>query len=175
MEIFEKLRLIKSFVFDVDGVLTDNTVHVWENGDQTRTMNVRDGFALKRAIDCGYKVCIITGGNSKGVISRLNGLGITDIYSKVSDKVGAMATYMESKELNHSEILYMGDDIMDLTVMKATGVAAAPSDAVSEILDIAHIISTKEGGKGCARDVIEQTMKLQGTWTMKHEGEVSGV
>ena len=77
--------------------------------------------------------------------------------------------------INHSEILYMGDDIMDLTVMKATGVAAAPSDAVSEILDIAHIISTKEGGKGCAREVIEQTMKLQGTWTMKHEGEVSGV
>jgi 3-deoxy-D-manno-octulosonate 8-phosphate phosphatase (KDO 8-P phosphatase) len=175
MEIFDKLRAIKAFVFDVDGVLTDNTVHVWENGDQTRTMNIRDGFALKRAVDSGYKVCIITGGGSKGVISRLNGLGITDIFSKVSNKVESMASYMEANSLDKEEILYMGDDIMDLTVMNSAGVAVAPFDAVPEILDIAHIISTKEGGRGCVREIIEQTMKLQNTWAGIHEGEVTGV
>lgn len=175
MEIFDSLRAIKAFVFDVDGVMTDSMVHVWENGDLTRTMNTRDGFALKRAVDIGYRVGVITGGRSKGVVIRLNALGVMDVYSSVSDKDSALKQFIELYDLNRNEIMYMGDDIMDLTVMKSVGIPAAPADAIPEILAISKFISTKDGGKGCVREIIEQTMKLQNTWEMAHEGEVPGV
>jgi 3-deoxy-D-manno-octulosonate 8-phosphate phosphatase (KDO 8-P phosphatase) len=90
MELLDRMKKIKAFVFDVDGVMTDSLVYLWENGDQTRTMNVRDGFALRRAVDSGYIVGVITGGRSNGVVIRLNGLGIKDIYSGVIRKQVAL-------------------------------------------------------------------------------------
>lgn len=175
MELYENLRSVKAFVFDVDGVMTDSLVHVWENGDLTRTMNTRDGFALKRAIDNGYKVGVITGGKSQGVISRLHALGVMDVYSSVTNKVSTLQVFIDKYNLSYAEVIYMGDDIMDLTVMNLVGIPAAPADAIPEILNISKFISTKEGGRGCVREIIEQTMKLQNTWAMAHEGEVPGV
>jgi len=175
MELFDLLRRVKAFVFDVDGVLTDSLVHVWENGDQTRTMNVRDGFALKRAVDSGYRLAIITGGNSQGVLKRLNGLGITDVFLQVKNKVNSLQEFMDKYDLTPDQIAYMGDDIIDFSVMKMVGLPAAPSDAIPEILAISKFISTLKGGSGCARDLIEQTMKLQNTWSMAHDGEQPGV
>lgn len=175
MELFDRMNRIKAFALDVDGVLTDSLVHVWENGDQTRTMNVRDGFALKRAVDNGYQVVIITGGNSQGVVKRLNGLGITDIFLSVKNKVSALQTFAAKNNLSLEEIAYMGDDVIDHSVMQMVGLSSAPADAIPEILAISKFISSKDGGRGCVRDLIEQTMKIQGTWALSHEGEKPGV
>lgn len=173
--IFDRLRLVRAFVFDVDGVLTDGRVHVWENGDQTRTMNVRDGFAIKRALNAGYQIGIITGGGSLGVESRLRGLGVRFIYSKINDKIAALNDFMDKNKLIRADILYMGDDIIDLPAMRLAGVVAAPENSVIEVLKEADYISPYQGGAGCVRDIIETTMKLQSTWKDLDESESFGV
>lgn len=175
MELLDRMKKIKAFVFDVDGVMTDSLVHLWENGDQTRTMNVRDGFALRRAVDSGYIVGVITGGRSNGVVIRLNGLGIKDIYSGVIRKQVAMDEFKTNHQLSDQEIMYMGDDLIDIPVMRKVGLAAAPQDAVIEVLQIAQFVSNFKGGRGCVRDIIETVMKLQGTWHEFHEDEKFGV
>ncbi|MCO6461626.1 MAG: HAD hydrolase-like protein [Saprospiraceae bacterium] len=175
MTLLDGMHHIKAFIFDVDGVMTDSLVHLWENGDQTRTMNVRDGFALRRAVSNGYKIGIITGGRSKGVSARLNLLGIEDIYSGVLFKMDAYDQFVLKHKLKDKEILYMGDDLIDIPVMKRVGVAAAPRDAVVEVLEIARFVSGYDGGRGCVRDVIEKVMKIQGCWEEFNEGEKFGV
>lgn len=175
MELFDRMNKIKAFVFDVDGVMTDSLIHLSENGDQTRTMNVRDGFALRRAVDSGYVVGVITGGRSEGVVLRLKGLGIEDIYSGVTLKHLAFDEFKSKNQLSDQEIMYMGDDLIDIPVMKKAGLAAAPQDAVTEVLQIAQYVSNYQGGRGCVRDIIEKVMKLHGTWLEFHEGEHLGV
>jgi len=175
MELLDRMKKIKAFVFDVDGVMTDSLVHLWENGDQTRTMNVRDGFALRRAVDSGYIVGVITGGRSNGVVIRLNGLGIKDIYSGVIRKQVALDEFKTNHQLSDQEIMYMGDDLIDIPVMRKVGLAAAPQDAVIEVLQIAQFVSNFKGGRGCVRDIIEAVMILQGTWHEFHEDEKFGV
>jgi 3-deoxy-D-manno-octulosonate 8-phosphate phosphatase (KDO 8-P phosphatase) len=127
-------------------------------------MNVKDGYALKTAIDAGYRVAIISGGNNEGVRTRLNGLGIDDVYLKTHNKLEKFNEYCQLYDLKAENILYMGDDIPDAEVMRVVGLACAPQDADSEIQRIAHYISHKKGGKGCARDVIEQVLRVQGKW-----------
>ena len=175
MELLDRMKKIKAFVFDVDGVMTDSLVYLWENGDQTRTMNVRDGFALRRAVDSGYIVGVITGGRSNGVVIRLNGLGIKDIYSGVIRKQVALDEFKTNHQLSDQEIMYMGDDLIDIPVMRKVGLATAPQDAVIEVLQIAQFVSNFQGGRGCVRDIIEAVMKLQGTWHEFHEDEKFGV
>lgn len=175
MDLFERMRRVRAFVFDVDGVMTDSLIHIWENGDLTRTMNTRDGFALRRAVDKGYHVGVITGGSSRGVVMRLNGLGVTDVQSGVRDKVEALDRFTSLHDLALGEVMYMGDDLIDKTVMMASGLAAAPRDAVPEILEISHYVSGRDGGRGCVRDIIEKVMKVQGSWDPVHDGEKPGV
>jgi 3-deoxy-D-manno-octulosonate 8-phosphate phosphatase (KDO 8-P phosphatase) len=175
MELLDRMKKIKAFVFDVDGVMTDSLVYLWENGDQTRTMNVRDGFALRRAVDSGYIVGVITGGRSNGVVIRLNGLGIKDIYSGVIRKQVALDGFKTKHQLSDQEIMYMGDDLIDIPVMRKVGLATAPQDAVIEVLQIAQFVSNFQGGRGCVRDIIETVMKLQGTWHEFYEDEKFGV
>lgn len=155
---------IKTFIFDVDGVLTNNHLLILEDGSLLRQMFAPDGLALKLALDAGYKIAIITGGKSEGVIKRLNNLGIFDIYSGIDKKINAYYDLLTKYHLNSNEILYMGDDIIDYEVMQKVGLAACPSDANFEIQQISKYISKLEGGKGCVRDVIEKTMRLQNTW-----------
>ncbi len=159
----ERLKDIKAFVFDVDGVFSENIV-LHTNGDLMRYMNVKDGFAVKTAVDKGFIVAIITGGNSDSVKSRFNGLGVTDIYLKSHDKMDDFNDFYLKYGLKPEQILYMGDDIPDYEPMKASGLATCPADAVEEILNISHYVSDKEGGKGCVRDVIEQVMRAQSVW-----------
>lgn len=175
MELFDRMRAIKAFVFDVDGVMTDSRVHVWENGDQTRTMNTRDGFALKRAILKGYQVGVITGGKSKGVTSRLNGLGVLDVFSGISDKLAALEHFRERYGLSYDQIMYMGDDLIDASVMKCVGLPSAPRDAVPAILGISSFISSRDGGDGCVREIIEKVMTLQGVWDLEVGNEQPGI
>jgi 3-deoxy-D-manno-octulosonate 8-phosphate phosphatase (KDO 8-P phosphatase) len=160
----EKLKAITTFFFDVDGVLTDGTVLLLPGGEQARRMNIKDGYALQLAIKQGYKICIITGGKSELVKERLKGLGITDVYLNVQDKVEAFEDFLFSNHLNREETLYMGDDMPDWEVMQKVNVATCPNDSAPEIKKISHYISPFNGGQGCVRDIIEQVLKVQGKW-----------
>ncbi|BDB57316.1 KdsC family phosphatase [Flavobacterium ammonificans] len=167
----EIMNDIKTFVFDVDGVLTDGSVFVSNEGEMLRTMNIRDGYALKSAIDCGYNVCIISGGSNEGVRVRLRNLGITDIHLGTPDKVATFDEYMDIYNIKPEQVLYMGDDIPDYHVMKLVGLPTCPQDACPEIKSISKYISHKNGGKGAVRDVIEQVMKVQGKWMGNFDGK----
>ncbi len=159
----ERLKDIKAFVFDVDGVFSQDMV-LHTDGELTRHMNVKDGFAVKTAVDKGFIVAIITGGNSESVKQRFRGLGVTDIYLNSQNKLDDYEDFYMKYNLKSEQILYMGDDIPDYEVMKISGLATCPADAVEEIQGIAHYISDKEGGKGCIRDVIEQVLRAQRKW-----------
>lgn len=160
----EYLEHITTFIFDVDGVLTDGTVSVTTKGKLLRKMNVKDGYALKTAVDRGYNVCIISGGSNKGVQLRLSGLGIKDIFLGSQNKIEQLNSYFLKYSIKAENALYMGDDIPDYPVMKIVGLPCCPQDAVPEIKGISKYVSHKKGGKGAARDVIEQVMKVQGKW-----------
>ncbi len=160
----EYLHDINTFIFDVDGVLTDGNVIVTTDGSLLRRMNIKDGYALKTAVDNGYHVCIISGGSNEGVRSRLRGLGVTNIYLGVSDKIEQLEEFLDVYDIDPKNVLYMGDDIPDLFVMQKVGLPCCPQDAAPEIKSISKYVSHKNGGKGAARDVIEQVMKVQGKW-----------
>ncbi len=160
----EYLEQINTFIFDVDGVLTDGTVTVTTSGDMLRTMNIKDGYALKTAVDQGFNVCIISGGSNEGVRIRLKGLGITDIFLGAHNKTEQLDDYLKTHKVSLDQVLYMGDDIPDHPVMQRVGLPCCPQDAVAEIKEISKYISHKNGGKGAVRDVIEQVLKVQGKW-----------
>ncbi len=168
----EILADIRCFVLDIDGVLTDGSLHVAENGELLRIMNVRDGYAMKAAIDAGFEIAIISGGKNEGVRKRLQLLGITNIYMGVQDKVECLDEFCDIYQIPMSQILYMGDDIPDYEVMKKVALAACPQDAAPEIKSVSHYISHVKGGRGAVRDVIEQTMKEQGKWQQFLNGQI---
>lgn len=173
MNELERFDPITTFIFDVDGVLTNSQLLVLENGKLLRQMNVRDGYAIKRAIDMGYKVAIITGGKSEGVVKRLQGLGVVDIYYGIRDKVEAYREfmYLYDEEVTDENVLYMGDDVPDYDVMRLVGFPTCPKDACPEILSIASYVSHANGGGGAVRDVIERTLRLKGHWLPSGEDE----
>lgn len=160
----EFLNQVKTFIFDVDGVLTDGSVQISTSGELLRTMDIKDGFAMKYARQQGYTICIISGGKNEGVRLRLRDLGITDIYLGCADKVEQMEEFFDIYDIAPQEVLYMGDDLPDLYPMRLIGLPCCPQDAAPEIKDISKYISHRKGGKGCVRDVIEQVLKVQGKW-----------
>lgn len=164
VHLFDKLRAVRAFVFDVDGILTNNEVLVTEAGELLRTMNVRDGQAIKWAIRAGYPVGIITGGRSEGVKKRLTDLGVEEYYSGIGEKLPAFQSFLQRTVKKALEVCYMGDDLPDLPVLRKVVLSACPADAVPEVLGICDYISPLSGGAGCARDLIEKVMKLQGKW-----------
>lgn len=164
IHLFDKFSAVKSFVFDIDGVFTDNTVLVMENGELLRTMNVRDGFALKRATQAGYKVAIITGGRSQGVALRMQSLGVSHVFSGIQDKLTIFEDYCARESIDPAQVLYMGDDMADIPVMRRVGLPVCPSDSIPEVIKISAYVSPLAGGKGCVRDVLEKVLKLQGKW-----------
>ena len=167
----EIMNDITTFIFDVDGVLTDGSVFVNNDGEMLRTMNIRDGYALKAAVESGYNVCIISGGSNEGVRVRLRNLGITNIHLGTPDKVETFDQYIDLHQIKQEQILYMGDDIPDYHVMKLVALPTCPQDACPEIKGISKYISHKNGGKGAVRDVIEQVMKVQGKWMESFDGK----
>lgn len=166
MEISYKQLLpqISTLIFDVDGVLTNGMVTIMPDGELVRHMNIKDGYALKTAVDKGFNVCIISGGKNEGVRMRLANLGIKDIFLGAHDKIKQYNELVEKYNLDSENVLYMGDDIPDYPVMKLVGLPCSPNDAVQEIQSIAKYISDKKGGEGCVRDVIEQILRVQGKW-----------
>jgi len=167
----EYLNTITTFIFDVDGVLTDGTVTVTTSGEMLRKMNIKDGYALKTAIDNGYNVCIISGGSNEGVRLRLQGLGVTDIFLGVHNKTNQLNDYLNTHSIDRKHAVYMGDDIPDLQVMQLVGLPCCPQDAAPEIKAVSNYISHKNGGKGAVRDIIEQVLKVQGKWNKNFDAK----
>ena len=160
----EKLKSVKGFIFDVDGVLSMDTSPLDENGDPARTANVKDGFALRYALQNGFQIAIITGANTPRVKLRYKKLGVEHIYLNSFNKIDCLEEIIKKTGLLKNEILYMGDDLVDLPVMIQIGIPTCPIDAVPEVKAVSMYISDKKGGEGCVRDVIEQVMRSQGKW-----------
>ena len=164
-----KLKRVKTVVLDVDGVLTNGKILITEDGQLLREMSVRDGYAIQLAQKLGYRFIIITGGNSQGVIKRLQGLGITEIHSQVRNKLEVLQEIVLEDKLNWDEILYMGDDMPDYECLQNAGVAAVPNDASIDVQNVAHFICRTKGGEGCVREVLEQMLRLHGQWVAPSE------
>ena len=160
----ESLKDINTFIFDVDGVLTDGSILITTKGEMLRKMNVKDGYALKTALQKGYHICIITGGTNQGVKDRLKGLGITDIYLGAHHKEEVLDEFLELYEIDPGTVLYMGDDMPDIPLMKRVKLATCPQNAIAEVKTISDYVSHKNGGEGCVRDIIEQVLKVRGDW-----------
>jgi 3-deoxy-D-manno-octulosonate 8-phosphate phosphatase (KDO 8-P phosphatase) len=171
MNVLEHFQNINTFVFDVDGVLTDGSVLLLENGLQARKMNVKDGLALQMALKNGYNVIIVSGGSSEPIIHRLQYLGVTEINLGLKDKLKFLEVYVEQNHLKWEQILFMGDDLPDIPILEKVGLACCPADAVIEVRKLSKYISPVNGGYGCVRDVIEKVLKLNDHW--KYHTDVS--
>ena len=158
------LKKIKAMVFDVDGVLSSNKIPLSVDGDPMRTVNIKDGYALQLAVKKGFEVGIITGAYTEAVKIRYERLGIKHIYMRSDIKLKDYENFLMINCLKDEEVIYCGDDVPDYEVMLRVGLPVAPADAAPEIKNIAKYISPANGGDGVARDVIEQTMKVQGLW-----------
>ncbi len=169
MNVLELFKPITTFIFDVDGVLTDGTVLLIENGLQARRMHIKDGFALQMAIKNGYNVLIISGGSSPQVVQRLEKLGVTDIHMSVLDKKKFITDYISKNNLTKEQVLYMGDDLPDLPAMSIVGLPVCPADAVNEVKVAVQYISPINGGCACVRDVIEKVLKLNDHWHYRED------
>jgi 3-deoxy-D-manno-octulosonate 8-phosphate phosphatase (KDO 8-P phosphatase) len=160
----EDLKNIKAFIFDVDGVISANQVILHPTGDMMRSVNTRDGLAIKLAIEAGFKVGIITGARSESLRGRFRDLGTEDVFLGSLNKILDLQIFAAKYQLPLSQILYMGDDVPDLVAMKAVGMPTCPNDATNEVQAVSRYISNYPGGHGCVRDVIEQVMRTQGFW-----------
>jgi 3-deoxy-D-manno-octulosonate 8-phosphate phosphatase (KDO 8-P phosphatase) len=160
----EDLAKVKAFVFDIDGVMSLQTISLNAFGVPNRTVNLRDGYAIQLAVKKGYQVAVISGSNAKEYIKRLKLLGVKDVYLNSRSKVDHFNSFLKKHSIQKSDVLFMGDDIPDYGVMKLAGVPVCPADADSEIRQVALYISDKRGGEGCVRDVIEQVLRLHNNW-----------
>jgi len=160
----ELLTGVNTFIFDYDGVMTDGRVILQHNDPPLRTANVRDGYVLQLAVKLGYNVVVISGGFSRSMENRFDTLKIKDAFIGVKNKVKVFENYVSEKKIDPRNVVYMGDDIPDIPVMKKVGIPVCPADAAEEVKSISLYISDKKGGEGCVRDIIEQVMKVQGKW-----------
>lgn len=167
MNILKKFKAITTFVFDMDGVLTDGTLLVISGTEWLRKMHIKDGYALQLAVKKNYRVAILSKSNSVPVKERLLKLGVKDVFMEINDKKEKLNEYISEHSLDAEEILFMGDDIPDFSCMQIAGLPCCPNDAVADIKKTASYISPFNGGVGCVRDVIEKVLKLNGKWDME--------
>jgi 3-deoxy-D-manno-octulosonate 8-phosphate phosphatase (KDO 8-P phosphatase) len=164
MNILQKFKALTTLIFDMDGVLTDGSLLIMPGGEWLRQMNIKDGYALQLAVKHGYRVIVITGSSSIPVEQRLYKLGIKEVFQQVKEKKVLAEKLMREHHLSIEEVMYMGDDVPDLELIKYVGVSCCPVDAARDILEVADYISPVKGGKGCVRDVIERILRVQGKW-----------
>lgn len=158
------LSKITTVIFDVDGVLSANTIPMDLNGNPVRTMNVKDGYAIQLAAKQGIRLAIITGGKCDSIQYRYGKLGVKDIYMSAGVKIEVYRKYCEENNLKNEEVMFLGDDIPDYEIMKIVGCPCCPSDACQDIKDISTYVSPAIGGSGFARDVLEQLLRSKGLW-----------
>lgn len=166
MNLLELFAPVRTFVFDVDGVLTEGKLLLTEDGHQLRTMSIKDGYALQLAVKKGYNVWIISGGKSEAVRLRLNKLGLQEVHIGIDSKKEWLHTIVSNANITYETMLYMGDDIPDYAAMQGCALPCCPADAAPEIIQISKYISPLKGGQGCVRDVIEKVLKLNGDWDL---------
>ncbi len=160
------LTKIRAIIFDVDGVLSAETIPMASDGIPQRTVNIKDGYAMQLAVKLGLRLAIMTGANVEAVRVRYESLGLTDVYTGCSMKIQTYETFLQKYGLTDEEVMYMGDDVPDLEVMRRVGCPVCPKDACTEVKEVCIYISDLRGGYGCGRDVIEQTLRAQGLWRM---------
>jgi 3-deoxy-D-manno-octulosonate 8-phosphate phosphatase (KDO 8-P phosphatase) len=160
------LKKIRTIIFDIDGVLSAETIPLGDDGQPRRTVNIKDGYAIQLAVKMGLRIAIITGCKIEAVATRYRGLGVQDIHLGCAVKLDTYEQYKADYGYADDEVMYMGDDIPDLEVMQRAGCPVCPKDACPEIKDVSVYISDRKGGYGCGRDVIEQTLRAQGKWVM---------
>lgn len=158
------LKKIKAVFFDVDGVLSAETILLSSEGEPLRTVNIKDGYAIQFACKVGLHIGIITGGNTTAVRKRYEGLGVKDICMGAGVKINAYEELVQRYGLKDEEVIFVGDDIPDYLVMRRVGCACCPKDACDDIKGICTYVSDRIGGHGVGRDVIEQVLRAQGKW-----------
>lgn len=156
-------------VFDMDGVLTDGRIIVLPDGHWVRSTNIKDGFAIQLAIKNNLIIAVITGSYDSGIAARLLKLGVKDFCQNVAVKSDVLLALMAKYNLLSEDVLFMGDDIPDLEAFEISGVKACPNDASEELLSRADFISTKAGGSGCVREIIEKVLRIKGKWSIEHK------
>ena len=167
----EKLNKIKTFVFDIDGVFTNGKIMVDSHGNESRSFDTKDGIAVKLANDLGYNIAVITGADNKGIEDRLNRLGVKNVFLNSNDKVKDLLNYSKTNNINLEKTVYMGDDLPDTFPMNLVYLKTCPHDAAPEVREISDYVSNKKGGEGCVRDIIEQTLKVQGNWDLSKKNQ----
>ncbi len=155
---------IRGIAFDVDGVLSPSTIPMHPSGEPMRMVNIKDGYAIQLAVKLGLPMAIITGANVEAVRVRFEGLGMTDVHLGAAHKLPVLHRWMGAHQLRADEVMYVGDDIPDIPVMRHVGLAVAPADACPEVLAVARYVTPCRGGDGVARHLIEHVLKAQGTW-----------
>jgi len=160
------LQRIRAIIFDVDGVLSAETITLSATGEPLRTVNIKDGYAIQLAVKLGLRIAIMTGGNTEAVRLRYERLGVQDIYMGCSVKIQTYEQFLTNYGFTDEEVMYMGDDIPDLEIMQRVGCPVCPADACPEVQQTSIYVSQLRGGYGCGRDVIEQTLRAQGKWQM---------
>jgi len=160
------LNKIRAIVFDIDGVLSAETITMGPDGLPLRTVNIKDGYAIQLAMKLGLRIIIITGANTPSVRVRYESLGVEDVFLGCAVKIETYDRLLEKYGLSDEEVMYMGDDIPDLEIMRRVGCPVCPKDACPEIKEASIYVSDRKGGYGCGRDVIEQTLRAQGKWVM---------
>jgi 3-deoxy-D-manno-octulosonate 8-phosphate phosphatase (KDO 8-P phosphatase) len=164
MSVLSSFAAIRTFVFDIDGVLTNSDVTISSDGSLVRTLNIKDVYAVQLALSLGYQVWIISAGNAPALHQALISFGLQQVHTNVPNKEQALIDLARHTDTPFSTMLYMGDDIPDLAAMRHCHIAACPADAATDVRALATYISPISGGKGCVRDVIEKALRLQAQW-----------
>ncbi len=167
MNVLELFKPVKTFVFDMDGVITDGSLLILNDTEWLRKTDIKDGYAMHVAAENGYTMVVISGSTSAPTKKRLYHLGVKDVFMSVPDKKELLKNYMADNHLEADTVLYMGDDIPDYGCMNIVGLSCCPADAVQELKQTVKYISPFNGGHGCVRDVIEKVLKLNGHWPVK--------
>ena len=158
------LQQVKAVIFDVDGVLSAETITLSAEGEPLRTVNIKDGYAIQLAVKMGLRVVILTGATTDAVRLRYERLGVEDIYMGCAVKIKTYDEFLAKYGLTDREVVYMGDDVPDLEILRRVGCPVCPQDACPDVKEVCLYVSPWRGGMGCGRDVLEQTLRAQGKW-----------
>ncbi len=160
----EKLRKIKMLILDVDGVLTDGRIILDDSGRETKNFNVRDGHGIKLLQRYGINVVLLTGRESQVVLHRARDLGIKEVHQKVFNKKEVFGEILKKNNLDSSACAYIGDDFIDIPVLKAAGFSAAVADAIEIVKKSVDYVTENRSGRGAVREVCEMLLIAQGKW-----------
>ncbi len=163
-EIIERAKKIKLIMLDVDGVLTDGRVIFSSTGEELKCFNAQDGCAILLARRAGIKVVFVTGRNSSIVERRAREHNVTEVFQNISNKAEIFNRLLEKYQLHPEEVAFLGDDLVDIAVMKKSGLAVAVAGAVPEVKEVSHYITKREGGKGAVREIVDLIIKSQDKW-----------